>query len=243
MIPIAALLLTTLKTRVSGASYASKVLSYAPTAFYKHDEASGTAIIDYSGNGVNGGYYAPDPGAYRGGTFLDGTPAYYSSFASVGSAYADALVTGDNPFAWVGSFTEWIKPSAVIEDPDESWLFVDYYQWVNGITDQCQIVLYRINATEMKPVVNRGTEQSHTFTYTADVWMHIAITTNDTETKLYVNGVLEATLTGYGTNNFALDYDNSFYNFVYATTGLLSYSAYWKDTILTAEQIADLASV
>lgn len=223
--------------------YDQKLLSYSPTALYKHDEASGAVIIDYSGNEVNGSYYEPDPGAYQGDTFLDGTPAYYSSYDSVGSAYADALTLGDNPFEWAGSFTEWIKPSSTIEDTDESWLTVDYYQWVVGDTDRCEIWLYRISLTEMRFVVNRGVEQSHTFTYTPDEWMLVAVTTNDTELKLYINGELEATLTGYGSNSFALDYNSSFYNFVYATFGALSYCAYWKDTILTAEQIADLATV
>lgn len=223
--------------------YLSKMLAYAPTALYKHNEAGGSVIVDYSGNGIDGAYYEPDPGAYGGDTFLDGSPAYYSSFDSVGSAYADGLVLGDNPFEWTGSFMEWIKPSSTITDPDELWLSVDYYQWVVGDTDRCEIKLYRISATEMQFVVNRGVEKTHNFTYTPDEWMHIAVTTNDTETKLYVNGELAATLTGYGTNNFALDWDYSFYNFVYATTGGLSYCGYWKDVILTAEQIADLANV
>lgn len=247
-INLATLMLTLLRNQGGGSvSYSDKVLSYTPSVFYRLNEDLPedvwVLLVDSSGNNIEGWIYGsvprPDLAA---STFLDGSPVPYLTADSVSF---DGLVNVPNRFSWIGTWMQWVKTPGS-EDTDTRWLRAAHYtvdEGQNPDPNPCEIIVSKISSSQLRLRINRGTQVDTLFSYTPDEWMHIAIATNDTETKLYVNGVLEATITGYGTNNIPFDYAWDSCNFASTATGYVCNCAYWKDTILTAPQIADLATV
>lgn len=255
-INLATLMLTVFKTKVSAAeSYADKVLGYAPTVFYRFNETTAeptapTTLTDYSGNGINGDYWYDPTLNLAQSTFVDGSPVpLLGPFA--GPNYTGAYswqLSSQNQFSWTGTWGLWFR----IPDDYKGVEFAgSLFRFEHYTVDEGQnpdptvagIRLYRLSSTEVQLVIDRGAQKTANFTYAPDTWYFAVVTMNDTEAKFYINGVLQATLTDYGTNvviPLDVDWDwignhninAEFANFIY-----------WKDTILTAEQIADLATV
>lgn len=226
----------------AGNPYALKVLGYSPTIFYRMNADTDTTVTDSSGNGLNGVYYGDLP-TFGDGSFLDssGTPAFTENT----NTYADELITGGE-FSWTGTWAQWVYiPSTSTTDYDQLMRF-DHYTVDEGQSpdpNPCQLFLGKSSTTQLRLRINRGTQVDTFFSIALDEWMFIAVTMNNTEAKLYVNGDLLATITGYGTNNVALDFDWDWFLWGAVFTGNLANCAYWKDVILSASDIEDLADV
>ncbi len=226
----------------AGNPYALKVLGYSPTIFYRMNADTDTTVTDSSGNGLNGGYYGDLP-TFGDGAFLDssGTP----TFTENTNTYADELIS-EGEFSWTGTWAQWVYiPSTSTTDYDQLMRF-DHYTVDEGQSpdpNPCQLFLGKSSTTQLRLRINRGTQVDTFFSIALDEWMFIAVTMNNTEAKLYVNGDLLATITGYGTNNVALDFDWDWFVWGAVFTGNLANCAYWKDVILSASDIEDLADV
>lgn len=231
----AELLLTMFRSKgAAQTAYPDKVLGYVPTAYYRLNETEGALFNDSSGNDYRGNYY--DNPTLAGGTFSNGDLCVQFTGNSV-SAWLEGLVLAGQ-LSWTGTYAYWFKvPTAVANDGTaDNWL------WLSQ--SGSQILITKESSTQMRVRINRGVQVDTTFNYTPDEWMFVALTMDDTSAKLYVNGSLNATITGYGTNAPAFDYAASTYTLAYSSTnGYAAHLMYWKDTILTAPQIADLATV
>lgn len=223
-------------------TYLKKTLQYAPTIFYRMNADVDATIIDSSGNGLDGAYYNSNPD-FGAGSFLDSSPV--PGFTGDESAYCDALIL-ENQFSWTGTWMQWVYiPSSSSTDFDQLMHF-EHYTVDEGQSpdpNPCGLFLSKVSASQLRLRINRGTQVDTFFSFTADEWMFVAVTMNDTEAKLYINGELLATITGYGTNNIPIDYDWDWFIWGAVFTGNLVNCAYWKDVILSASDIADLAVV
>ena len=228
-----------------GASYANKVLSYSPIAYWPLNEATGAVATDYSGNGYNGAYVTVtlgQTGIGDGNTcpLFDGTNDYVNIY-SAGLAGAFSGVTGTlmiwekmfNVGVWTDGNTRYAVRLAVDTNNQIT---------INRTTTNNQnSCLYEANNTQEKRTKEGLSDTG---------WVHYAITWSKTaeEVRVYYGGVQEGvTMTTLGVWAGALHslsviigdgtttLDNHWY-------GWLAHCAVW-DSVLTPAQIADLAAV
>lgn len=92
--------------RQGGASYAAKVLSYSPLAYWKLDETSGSVAADSSGGGYDAAYSGvtlngetgPDGGA---APSFDGANDYVNTYsAGLAAAWSAAMLSAGTVLAW-----------------------------------------------------------------------------------------------------------------------------------------------
>lgn len=199
-------------------TYMKKMLQYAPTIFYRMNADVDATIIDSSGNGLDGVYYNSNP-AFGAGSFLVSSPV--PGFTGDETPYCDALIL-ENQFSWTGTWMQWVYiPSSSSTDFDQLMHF-EHYTVDEGQSpdpNPCQLFITKTSTSMYVLRINRGTLVETPFSITPDKWVHIAVTMNDTEAKLYVNGELLKTITGYGTNNIAIDYNWDWFIWCAVLTG------------------------
>lgn len=178
--------------------YLQRILSLGSIALYPQNEASGTTIVDNSGNGRNGTYSAVTLGAAGIG---DGqTAASYNGTTSYGNIYSTSLRNAFDVAA--GTLAAWARVA-------------NAGVWTDGVNRNViridsatagNLVFIRKSATANELRVQRSGGAVADFVSTTTLagvtaWFHVAITwsiAND-RLRLYVNGSqVGATQTGLG---------------------------------------------
>lgn len=153
-------------------------------AYWAFEQVTGTAVNDLSGNGNNG--------------LLSGAPLLSSGIKDLGLKFngaADLMLVNDAANIALGNrftITTWIKPELLgtqfvltkgkfnvadgytIALSNTGQVFVRFNQVTSGNT-------YRLDSISRYPV-------------DASTWMHVAVSYDGAKLKLFINGVLEATL-------------------------------------------------
>lgn len=229
-------------------TYTQKVQALSPIAYWPLAEASGTVIVDESGNGRNGAYKAAgEPllgqsgiGDGRTAPLFDGTNDYGNLFSA---SFQGAFNSAE------GTLACWCKVSAA-----GVWTDATERRWVNLRADASNR-LY-LNKTAINNQVGctyiaGGTSKGVNFTTSAPLgFFHLALTWSKSadQLKFYVNGAQQgATQTALGTWAGSLAAGNTAAGAgdlvgSNVTSGSLAHVAIWNSA-LSAAQIATLAVV
>ena len=229
----------------SDMAYTNKVIALSPIAYWPLAEASGTTIVDESGNGRNGAYTSVTLGQTGIG---DGrTAASFNGTASFGNVFSASLAAALNNQE--GSLALWIRASGA-------------GVWTDGAQRRC--VRLAVDANNSLVIFKATTNNQLSWTYQAGgtsstrskagvsstAWLHVALTWSKSgdAVKAYFNGVQEgATLTGLGVWLGLLASSTTLIGATSQTpggvwSGTLAHVAVWAN-VLSAAQIATLAVV
>lgn len=229
-------------------AYTNKVIALSPIGYWPMAEASGTTIIDESGNGRNGAYKGtgepllgqPGIGDGRTAPLFDGT----NDFANVFSASLQAAFNGAE-----GTLAIWFKVSAAGVWTDATTRRIMYFQadtnnrvrFEKSTTNNQIAFVYTAGATAKSVLWNNAGPLG---------WQQIAITWSKSADQMiaYQNGVQTgATQTGLGVFAGSLAAattevgasDTSGSN---PWSGYAAHAAVWSSA-LSAAQVATLAVV
>jgi hypothetical protein len=173
-----------------GSAYVASVLADSPLAYYRKGEASGTTMVDASGNGRDGVYSGGFTLGTAGATTDGDTQVTYNG--STGKAtVADA--------AWMNP--TFLTVEAFVMQPSSSGEKMIASRDAGGSSRQWQF--YWANTRKLSANVWRqdGVFQSiQSVALTNGVTYHSALTWDGTTEILYVNGVLAASVAFAGTN-------------------------------------------
>ncbi len=174
-------------TPASSTTYTATYAAPAPSglvAAYAFNEASGTSVVDTSGNNLTGtitGATRVPGGKFGGGLSFNGT----SNLVTVNSAAPLNLTTGMTLEAWVNPTTlgtAW--RNVLIKERTNGEIYNLYAN-----TDTAGPVIY----TALASAPNSPTSTSTGVRLTANTWAHLAATYDGAALRLYVNGTQVAT--------------------------------------------------
>lgn len=229
-------------------AYTNKIIALAPTAYWPLAEASGTTIVDASGNGRNGAYKAAgEPLLGQTGIGDGRTAALFDGVNDYGNLFSASLQGAFNGSE--GTLALWIRVA-------------NAGVWTDGIDRR--LINLRVDASnrvqvDRGPTNNQvsctyiagGTSKGVSFTTAAPLtWLHLAVTWSKAadQVKFYVSGIQQGvTQTGLGvwagvlapTLTILGASDSAGSN---VTSGYLAHAAVWGAP-LSAATIATLAVV
>ncbi|MBL8130289.1 MAG: hypothetical protein JNL42_00400 [Anaerolineae bacterium] len=228
-------------------TYAGKVLSYSPLAYWKLDELSGSAAADSSGNGYNAAYGGV---TLNGATGPDGkaAPSFdgTNDFINLYSAGYSAA------FPWVrGTVMFWFKAASAGVWTDSTLRYLGLYR-LNGSSNQ--IAIYKLTTANTIRTIYEATGSGTKFRdvgVSSTGWVHYAFTWDaDTDAGVpYFNGVAAAPLltplspltgTGGMNSNLNLLGASSVSSPANGWSGAMAHAAVFS-TALSAAAVADLA--
>ncbi|MSZ32188.1 MAG: hypothetical protein F2630_08275, partial [Actinobacteria bacterium] len=166
------------------ASYTSAVLADSPTGFWALSDASGaTSVTDQGSAGANG---VPTSVTFGGATNF--SPLATSQLAASFNGTASRIVVPDNA-AWNSNtmtVEAWIRPAATQS--------TNFASILSRNTASNGWWIEQTNAGQIFAWVNGVSMISASGVITPNRWQHIAMTYNGSDIKLYVNGVVVASV-------------------------------------------------
>ena len=229
-------------------AYTNKIKALSPIAYWPLAEASGTTIVDESGNGRNGAYRASgEPLLGQTGIGDGRTAALFDGSNDYGNIYSAAFAAAFN--GPEGTAAVWGQVSAAAV-----WTDAATRRLLSLRVDANNRVLLEKSSTNNQVTgfyIAGGTSKSVVFTTSAPTtWFHFAITWSKSadQVKVYFNGAqVGATQTGLGVWAGSLDSANTTCGATDTTggnpwKGYEAHVAVWGGA-LSAAQIATLAVV
>ena len=171
-------------------TYSSAVLSDSPLAYYRLGEASGTTMVDSSGN-ARDGTYVNSPALGATGLLTNDTDTA-AGFGNVGANSPYAYVVDDDAYDGLSTFSveAFIRPSSVSGTPmiasrddsgSRSWQF-------------------RLNAGKLEfvKIANGTVTASSSATLSIGTIYHVAATYAGSTVRRYINGAQDGTVSTSG---------------------------------------------
>lgn len=186
-------------------AYVDEVLADSPVVYYRLGEASGTTMVDSSGNGRDGTYVAsPDLGS----------PGLIHDDPNTAIWFDSVNQSGVIPYeSWMNntavSYEFWYKPDAASRFQRRYILS----RYASSSIDQDVLVYLRVGRIHFNMYTGSGTTgEISAPTFAADQIYHIVFTRDGTTARLYVDGI-EAVSTTYsgnrvGTADLRIGYPN-----------------------------------
>jgi concanavalin A-like lectin/glucanase superfamily protein len=225
-------------------AYTNKVKALSPIVYFPQAEASGTTIVDESGNGRNGTYTGVDLGQTGIG---DGrTCPSYDGTNDYGDIYTAGLAGAFNKDE--GTLALWLKVSGAGVWTDATSRRALLLQ--TDTSNRVSILRSSSNNQLVATYTAGGTQKQVLIATSSTAWLHLAITwskAND-QAIVYFNGTQSgSTQTGLGTWSGSLNSATTLLGAISKTptqvwSGFLAHAAVWT-TPLSAGQIATLAVV
>lgn len=175
-----------------GASYADKVLGYSPFAYYRMNELSGTDMIDSSGNGHDGSYTGVTLNSSVG---FDGEPVpLYDGINDFADYYSNGLrdsfsVNECTMMVWAKNVGAWDYYATIFEAGSHSSTPRAHINKSNQSSGGWEYWVRPTNEIVYREIVADPSD-----------WVQLAIVLSVTAgtAKLFYEGSLVSTLTGYG---------------------------------------------
>jgi hypothetical protein len=177
-------------------SYPEVVLDDTPFAYYRFDEASGTAVADSSGHGMDA-YLPANDGEieYRRPGALPGDPSTALRLAGEGNAGASTeaqVWLSDLWMLWGSDFTAelFVRPLAPTPSPFAMSMLVCERYLVNGFRsgwdeqNHVQIWSHESGGTDKVQTANASLALNQ--------WVHVALVRRGGTIEIYLDGVLQA---------------------------------------------------
>lgn len=168
-------------------------------AHWTFDETTGTTASDSCG-----GFDA----AVIGGATFDNqsVPGKFGTALELGSFSANEMVKNADALCRVVTqkitMSVWINPSEYLDTDDPR---MDILSWNGAYTSAVRFDFNynaKIGWQAQDPAIVAGIDSTQT-TWNADTWYHIVVTGDINQYKLYVDGVLNASVTGSGSFRYA----------------------------------------
>lgn len=171
--------------------YVMEILKDEPSAYYRLNETGGTLATDSSGNRRHGTYLG-------GPTFSQADPITDDINGAVSFDGVDDQVLLPDSAALSGSTVSlecWIKHPTVISTPNNTWPLAQFLDGVSTSGTRFEVVRSGANIGKIAWLIDQANILISTGRVDDNAWHHIVATYDGITMRLYIDGVLVATLT------------------------------------------------